>query len=364
MPLPKAASSDYGTRGPSEPSLNFEEKQTKSPFILLAPMEGVIDPVLRQMIAHFSEVDCLVTEFIRVTDKLLPDHVFYKIYPELRTGSHIGSRPVIPQLLGGQANPMADNALRLKQMGAPAIDLNFGCPAKTVNRHDGGASLLQKPERIYEIISTIRKALGPDTPVSAKVRLGYLDKSLHKEIAIAASEAQARWLTVHARTKAEGYQPPAHWEFIASMKEVIQIPLIANGDIWSVEDYQRCLSITGCRHVALGRGLLARPTLAKEIKILSGSKHPVANCSWEFIEANWLPAFLKASKDYKNESYAVTRGKQLIKILGREFPEAKELFERAKIHHAYPVFYQEVCKQSPDQSRSNELTRGQELQNL
>lgn len=307
-------------------------------------MEGVIDPVVRKMMATFSGVDLLVTEFIRVTDKLLPDHVFHKVYPELLQQASVGGVSVIPQLLGGQAEPMAENAHRLTELGAPAIDLNFGCPAKTVNRHDGGASLLQKPERLYNIISTIRRSVS--IPISAKVRLGFMDKSLHQEIALAVSEAQARWLTVHARTKIEGYQPPAHWEFIASMKEVSKIPVIANGDIWSIADYLRCRDISGCQDVALGRGMLANPLLALQIKSLYRKSHlsseTLPKMDWSFVQTQWLPQFLDSSKRYKNEHYALTRGKQFIKLLGRGYPEAVSLFENIKTSSNYQAFYKGV----------------------
>src|SRR5207244_3542550 len=106
-------------------------------------MEGVLDWVLRELLSDVGGVDRMVTEFVRVTDRLLPDHVFHKYCPELNQGGRTRSGiPVFIQLLGGQAGPLAENARRAVELGAPGIDLNFGCPAKTVNRHDGGAALL------------------------------------------------------------------------------------------------------------------------------------------------------------------------------------------------------------------------------
>jgi tRNA-dihydrouridine synthase C len=161
---------------------------------------------------------------------------------------------------------MALNAQRAKELGAFGVDINFGCPAKTVNKHDGGATLLKKPDRLFQTIQKVKESVGQDFHVSAKVRLGFSDKSLVKEIAQACSEAKASWMTVHARTKEEAYRPPAHWRFIAMMKESSTIPIFANGDIWSLKDYKSCMIESGCEDVMIGRGLLRNPFLAKEIK--------------------------------------------------------------------------------------------------
>ncbi|MGZ3722706.1 MAG: tRNA-dihydrouridine synthase, partial [Bdellovibrionales bacterium] len=106
-------------------------------------MEGVLDWTLRELLSSIGGVDRMVTEFVRVTDLLLPEHVFYRYCPELKQGGRtLAGTPVLVQLLGGQTGPLAENAARAVELGAPGIDLNFGCPAKTVNRHDGGATLL------------------------------------------------------------------------------------------------------------------------------------------------------------------------------------------------------------------------------
>src|SRR5690606_8342958 len=123
----------------------------------LAPMEGVVDWVMRDFLTQIGGIDHCVTEFIRIIDQVYPDHVFYKYCPELKTDSKtLAGTPVFVQLLGGQPMPLAENAVKAVSLGAAGIDLNFGCPAKTVNRHDGGATLLQFPNRIYDIIKTVR----------------------------------------------------------------------------------------------------------------------------------------------------------------------------------------------------------------
>ena len=121
--------------------------------LMLAPMEGVIDHVMRELLTSLGGIDRCVTEFVRVTDRLLPPRVFRRLCPELDTGGTTASGvPVYLQLLGGQAAVLADNAARAAELGAPGIDLNFGCPAKTVNRSDGGAILLREPQRVHAIV--------------------------------------------------------------------------------------------------------------------------------------------------------------------------------------------------------------------
>lgn len=239
----------------------------KMPTIGLAPMEGVLDPLMRRIITSKAQVDFCSTEFVRVTDKLLPEHSFYRYAPELsnRSKTEAGT-PVLVQILGGKPEWLAKNAKRALEAGAHGIDVNFGCPAKTVNRHDGGASLLKDPTRLYDCIKTIKDEVGSDKHVSAKVRLGFADKSLVKEIAVACSEAQASHITIHARTKLESYKPPAHWRFIKEMKSVSSIPVFANGDIWDLAAYKRCQVESDCDDVMIGRGLMRNPFLAQEIK--------------------------------------------------------------------------------------------------
>jgi tRNA-dihydrouridine synthase C len=292
--------------------------------IMLAPMEGVVDAMMRDKLTRIGGIDLCVTEFLRVQDRLLPNSEFQKDAPELFKGACTPSGiPVLVQFLGGQPGPIAANAVRAAELGAKGIDLNFGCPAKTVNRHDGGATLLKNPHRIFDVVTAVREALPSHVPVSAKVRLGFSDKELHLDIARAADEAGAAWLTVHARTRDEGYRPPAHWEFIARMREAVSLTVIANGEIWTREDYAKAREISGCRHVMIGRGLLSDPGLAREIKGL-GPQAP-----WE--EAlNWFDSYVRESIEFKGEDFAAARAKQWMRSLGRRYDRAKTTFEETK----------------------------------
>jgi tRNA-dihydrouridine synthase C len=207
-----------------------------------------------------------VSEFLRVTQTVPPRHVFLDHVPELLTGARTPTGlPVAVQLLGGDAARMAEAAARAHELGAPAVDINFGCPAPTVNRHDGGATLLRYPKRIREIVAAVRAAVPHPVPVSAKLRLGWDGIAAIDENAAMAAEGGAAWITIHGRTRAAGYAPPIHWAPIGRVRERLGIPVVANGDIWTLEGFRRCREETGCRHFMLGRGALADPLLARRV---------------------------------------------------------------------------------------------------
>jgi tRNA-dihydrouridine synthase C len=285
-------------------------------------MEGVVDYTLRALLTEVGGIDQCVTEFIRVSDRLLPASVFHRLAPELRQQGRTSSGvDVIVQLLGSDPQALAENAARAVELGAPGIDLNFGCPAKTVNKSRGGAVLLDEPETIHAILVAVRAAVPAGIPVSAKMRLGYRDTSRALENADAIASAGVQSLAVHARTKVEGYRPPAHWEWIARIREAISIPVIANGEVWSVEDYHRCRSVSGCDDVMIGRGLVANPFLALAIK----GDGPDAQQAWEAV-VPLLIRFHREVMDNLSPRHIHGRLKQWLQMLGWHFPQAQALF--------------------------------------
>jgi tRNA-dihydrouridine synthase C len=236
------------------------------PALILAPMEGVTDAPMRAVQGAQGGFTYAVTEFLRVAQMVPPKHVYFSHMPELLTnGRTLTGLPVQLQLLGGDAGRMAEAAARGHELGAAAIDINFGCPAPTVNRHDGGAALLRHPKRICEIVSAIRAAVPAHVPVSAKLRLGWDGIDAIDENALMAAEGGASWLTIHGRTRVAGYAPPVFWKPIGRVRERLGLPVVANGDIWSLADFHRCRDETGCIHFMLGRGALADPRLAHRV---------------------------------------------------------------------------------------------------
>ncbi len=300
--------------------------------LILAPMEGVIDHTMRDLLTGLGGLDRCVTEFVRVSELLLPPRVFYRFCPELRrSGMTSTGVPVYVQLLGGKPAPMADNAARAAELGAPGIDLNFGCPAKTVNRSDGGSILLREPERIHAIVCAVRRAVPAAVPVTVKMRLGFEDSGLLKENVCAIDAARPTELAIHARTKKDGYKPPAYWDEIARVRQWVTLPIVANGEIWSPGDARRCREASGCDDLMLGRGILCRPDLARLVRAAANG-HETAALDWPQVQALVLQLLDATEREY-DARYVGNPIKQWLCYQRRYFPQAATLFEKIKRLH-------------------------------
>ena len=306
--------------------------------LLLAPMEGLLDFVLRDILTRVGGIDRCVSEFIRITDQLLPERVFIRVVPELLNGSRtLAGVPVRPQLLGSDPACLAENAGRLAELGPAGIDLNFGCPAKVVNRHGGGALLLETPEIIFAIVSAVRRAVPAGVPVSAKMRLGFNDDSRAVECALAMAGGGADELVVHGRTRAQAYRPPAYWERIADIRAAVKLPVVANGEIWTVDDARRCREASGCNALMLGRGMVTDPGLALAIK---ASICPGAAAQGLGIEAQggvgWtellplLAQFWHLDCSRLEARSRAGRLKQWLNFLRRRFPQAEAAYQQIR----------------------------------
>ena len=171
-----------------------------------------MDSIMRELLTGIGGYERCVTEFVRVSQTLLPKRVFYRYAPELQSeGLTPSGVPVYVQLLGSDPALMAANARRVAAIGARGIDLNFGCPAKTVNRSCGGAALLRTPDLIRSICVAVRDSVPSSIPVTAKIRLGFDSDAELESIVTALAQAPLSELTIHARTRRQGYRPPAHW---------------------------------------------------------------------------------------------------------------------------------------------------------
>ena len=299
--------------------------------IFLAPMEGVVDQHMRYMLTHIGGIDMCVTEFIRVNDHALNDKVFYKYCPELNPALIQQCPTLTPtkiQLLGSNAELLAINAKRAANLGAIGIDLNFGCPAKTVNKSRGGACLLNETQTLFDIVKAVRLAVPKQIPVSAKIRLGYEERNSYMENSQAIQEAGADELCVHARSKSDGYKPPAYWECIGEINSVLSIPVIANGDIWNLDDFNRCKAVSGSTDFMLGRGLLSQPDLALKIKAHCKGED-LQPLSWPQITEKLLEFFLLSCKTYPPKHMG-NRLKQWLFYLSNHYTEAQELFQIIK----------------------------------
>lgn len=297
--------------------------------IALAPMEGFVDDILRDVLTRVGGVDWCVTEFIRVNSQLLPPAVFLRHAPELARGSR--TRAAVPmrvQLLGSDPACLAENAALACTLGAPVIDLNFGCPAKTVNKSRGGAVLLKEPELLHAIVSAVRRAVPSPVPVTAKMRLGYDSTDVALACAQALASGGAAQIVVHARTKTDGYKPPAHWEWIARVQDVVGVPVVANGEVWNVDDWRRCREVSGVDDIMLGRGLIARPDLALQIAAARDGR-TLAPLGWDDIYPRVLD-FWEQARRKLGPGYAPGRLKQWLRALARSYPEAADLFQATR----------------------------------
>ena len=298
-----------------------------NPVRLLAPMEGLTDPLMRQILTQIASdggraYDWCVSEFIRVTQHVLPEHVIYKYVPELKTNSQTAcGTPIHVQLLGSDPEMLAHSAVVACGLGAVAIDLNFGCPAKTVNKHRGGSVLLDEPTLMQQIISAVRQKVPADIPVSAKIRLGYTDMSNMDDIRHAIADSGADWLTIHARTKTQGYKPPAYWDKIQAFT-TLPIPVIANGEIWTPLDAQNCMTQADTQHLMLGRGAVTHPDLISRIDTVD--TEPLA---WEKLIPYQID-FLNG--EAKSERMLMGRYKQWLGMLSKGYVEAQDLFNQVK----------------------------------
>ena len=219
-------------------------------------MEGVTEPCFRDLVIGRNQPHQLggaFTEFVRVVD--LP-------VPLRKLREHLGPKrlatPVGLQIMGSDLDAVGETAKRAAELGAPIIDLNFGCPSKGAIRGCAGSSLLDHPPAMERLIRAVREAI-PNTPLSAKIRAGGDDDSLLLDLARAAEAGGAQLLTIHCRTRAEAYRDTADWNRLARAVDAVSIPVCGNGGISVHEDLEKMRTATGCAYGMVGRAALGDP---------------------------------------------------------------------------------------------------------
>jgi tRNA-dihydrouridine synthase C len=312
--------------------------------LILAPMEGLADDLLRDVLTRASQYDWCVTEFVRISATAMPASAFTRVSPELKTASRTrAGTPVRIQLLGSDPALLAASAARAARLKPAGIDLNFGCPTPLINRKRGGAALLDEPELLARITSAVRCAVPVNIPVTAKMRLGIRDTNRAIDCACALESGGAAEIVVHARTKEDGYRPQVRWECLAPIREALQIPVIANGEVWTVDDYHALRSISGCRDVMLGRGAVADPLLASKIRGQCAAD-PVTN--WPHVYAMLLDYWAQVQRKVLPRQ-APGRLKQWLMLMRRSYPQADTLWAdlRSTRHadEATPILHAIAC---------------------
>ena len=293
--------------------------------VLLAPMEGVLDSLVRELLTEVNDYDLCITEFVRVVDQLLPAKVFHRLCPELHNNSRTPSGTLVRiQLLGQYPQWLAENAARAVELGSYGVDLNCGCPSKLVNGSGGGATLLKDPELIYRGAKAMREAVPAHLPVTVKVRLGWDNSDRQFEIADAVQQAGASELAVHGRTKEQGYKAEhINWQAIGEIRQRLSIPVIANGEIWDWQSAQDCMAISGCDAVMIGRGALNIPNLSRVVK------YNEPRMPWPEV-VTLLQKYTRLEKQGDTGLYHVARIKQWLGYLRKEYSEATELFQEIR----------------------------------
>lgn len=222
-------------------------------------MEGVGDRCFRKAMASVGGFDEGVTDFLRV-----PTNAHVKSLACQYQANEITPIPLAAQIMGSDPDLLAAMAQEIEKRGAPRIDLNCGCPSNTVTGRGAGSTLLKDPAFLHENAKAIVKAVS--IPVTIKMRSGFEDISLFKENLLAAQESGISYLTLHPRTKVEGYGPPANWDLIAEAKQLLKIPVVGNGDILNVADALRMLAHTRCDALMIGRGSVINPYIFHQLR--------------------------------------------------------------------------------------------------
>jgi tRNA-dihydrouridine synthase B len=291
---------------------NFEVKSR----VLQSPLSGVTDLVFRRLVRRYAPDSMMYTEMVNATGlhyvKQLPK--IMEVDPN--------ERPISIQLFDCRPDFLAEAAQKAVAEGADTVDINMGCPVNKITKNGGGSSLLRDPETAAAIVRAVVQAV--EVPVTVKTRIGWTDKEITiLDFAKRMEDAGAQMITVHGRTRSQGYNGPAKWEWIRRVKEVLSIPVIGNGDIFSVEAAVRCLEQTGADGVMCSRGTLGYPFLVGEVDyFLKTGEEKIAPTPIERLEC--AKEHLRALWEYKGES-GIRQARKHLTWYAKGFPNAGEL---------------------------------------
>jgi len=287
--------------------------------VLQSPLSGVTDLVFRRLVRRYAPTSMMYTEMVHASQirhvRELP--IIMEIDP--------GERPISIQLFDCRPDFLADAARKAVAEGADTVDINMGCPVNKITKNGGGSSLLRQPEVAEEIVRSLVEAVA--VPITVKTRIGWDDGEINiLDFSKRMEDAGAQMITIHGRTRAQGYTGQANWEWIAKVKESLSIPVIANGDIISVESAVKCLQETGADGVMCSRGTLGYPFLVGEIDYFlktGRTKAPPTvaerlECAKEHLQALWA---------YKGQR-GIYQSRKHMTWYAKGFPGANELRER------------------------------------
>lgn len=299
--------------------------------VSLAPMAGITDYVLRSLIRKYSK-NCLLT-----TEMISSEYLAQTMNG--RSGTEILKRdenhsPISYQISGHKPHLMRQAAEFLNNY-ADMIDINMGCPVKKVVGGQDGCALMRNPELAADLVKAVKD--GTDKPVSVKFRLGYTaDEMNYVEFGQKMQEAGAEFITIHGRTRSQMYSGKADWAKIRKLKENVDVPVFANGDITSIENAIECLELSGADGVAIGRGALGDPTLIGRIEhyLHTGEKLSVPPLNERIEMLKW---HLDEEIKLRGENVA-------IKFMRKFYPYYLSCFENAKVLRSKLVLEEDYNK--------------------
>ncbi|MDM7325904.1 MAG: tRNA dihydrouridine synthase DusB [Thermosynechococcus sp. Uc] len=284
--------------------------------VFQSPLAGVTDLVFRRLVRRYAPHSMMYTEMVSASGlhylKTLPRIM------EVDANEH----PISIQLFDCRPDFLAEAAIKAVAEGADTVDINMGCPVNKITKNGGGSSLLRDVKLAATIVRTVSEAVP--VPVTVKTRIGWNDQEINiLDFAKAMEDAGAAMITVHGRTRAQGFNGPARWEWIARVKERVSIPVIANGDIFSVEAAVRCLEQTGADGVMCSRGTMGYPFLVGEIDyfLKTGELRPAPTvverlqCARDHLIALW---------EYKGER-GIRQARKHLTWYAKGFADAAEL---------------------------------------
>ncbi len=287
--------------------------------VLQSPLSGVTDLVFRRLVRRYAPNSMMYTEMVSAREI----HHLQELPRIMEIDAD--EQPISIQLFDCRPDFMAEAAQKAVAEGAKTIDINMGCPVNKITKKGGGSSLLRQPEVAAAIVQEVAQAV--DVPVTVKTRLGWDEQEITiLDFAKRLEDAGAAMLTLHGRTRSQGYNGAANWEWIRRVKEVLSIPVIANGDIFSVEAAVSCLQATAADGVMCSRGTLGYPFLVGEIdyflrtgeKLASPTPVEILECAKEHLQGLW---------DYKGER-GIYQSRKHLAWYCTGFPGASELREQ------------------------------------
>ena len=299
--------------------------------VSLAPMAGITDYVLRSLVRKYSK-SCLLT-----TEMISSEYLAQTLNG--RSGTEILKRDEnhssISYQISGHKPYLMRQAAEFLNNYADMIDINMGCPVKKVVGGQDGCALMRNPKLASDLVKAVKD--GTDKPVSVKFRLGYTaDEMNYVEFGQKMQEAGAEFITIHGRTRSQMYSGKADWAKIRKLKENVDIPVFANGDIISIENAIECLELSGADGVAIGRGALGDPTLIGRIEhyLNTGEKLPVPP----------LEERLEMLKWHLDEEIKLRGENVAIKFMRKFYPYYLSGFENAKVLRSKLVLEEDYNK--------------------